>query len=71
MAKQTNNTSTSKVVTNSATSEDEDGEEKFVSYLNNTKSIWRASLHLIWTSVLDVGNNYTRITKGVERQLWI
>ena len=67
MAKQTKNTSTSTHPLNS--SEDEDEEKNFVSCLNNTRKIQKATLHSIFTSVLDVGRNYTRIIKGIERQL--
>ena len=71
MGKQINNTSTSKLLTSSTSSEDDDDEEQFVSYLNNIERILRTALHLIATSFLDVGNNYSRITKRVKRQLQI
>ena len=47
--------------------------QQFVSYLNITRNqkYLEARLHLISTSVLDVGDNCTRITKRVERQLRI
>ena len=71
MTKQTSNTFTSKVVTCSTSSEDEDDKEKFVCYLNNTRNIWRVALYLLFTSILDVGNNCSTITKRVKRKLQI
>ena len=53
--------------------DEDDAREQFVSYLNITRNqkYLESRLHLFSTFVLDVGDNYTRIIKGVERQLRI